>query len=255
MFNTRKIANKKKQRRKRIKLIVYSFLLIVFLTSFYFLLFGSYFKINNISIAGNKKVKTGDILIFIDDYFKNNKKSNIYWILDASDLSEKLHVFFSLKGIDIDKELPNKLTIKIVEREPGFILKIGNKKGYLLDKQGVLIRPILDEKNEAFDLPIIVDNISDINIHGRGLSTIDIIFLYKIGNFLSNNNLEDRFFEKEDNSGISVVLVDGKKILFSLNENIDGQIIKLKSLVFDTLKVEECSEYIDLRFANKVYYK
>lgn len=258
MFNTGKIASQKRKQKKTIRLVILIFFLIAFLVSFYFLLFGSYFKINSITITGNKKLKTDDILVFVNNYFEKDKKSAIFWMLDTTDLSEKLSVFFDLRDVTISKELPNKLEIKMIEREPGFVLNINNKKSYLLDKQGVLIRPILNKKNETLlGLPIVIDYTlqNNIDIHGRGLSAIDIVFLYKVSNFLSKISVNEKFFVKEGNNNVSVVLDGDKKILFSLSENIDNQIRKLESIFSDSLDIDKYSEYIDLRFGDKVYYK
>lgn len=253
LFNVRKKALEKRKKKRRIGIIAFFLFFILIVFGIYYLLFGSYFRISDIKVHGNEDVKSGQILAFILNYLEKDKISPSYWTINNEYLSDKIKDNFHFKKVDVEKKLPNRLSIKIVERDSKFIISSGDDN-YILDEQGVVMRSISEEEIEEFsNLLKIIDKTSTASsLKNQMISAKEIVFFYKISNFLSNHELKINFWEKEEHNGLTAILSNNIKIYFNTEESINKQLGKLEGIID---KLEGNSEYIDIRFGDKIYYK
>ena len=103
----------------------------------------SFFEIKNIEVYNNKLIFKNDIL----DSLKNIKGKNILF-LKKSDIDLSLKSIDFLEKIEVKKQYPNKIIIKIYETIPVAILLKDNTK-YLVDNKSNLVtykENITDEK-------------------------------------------------------------------------------------------------------------
>ena len=109
----------------------------------------SFFEIKNIEVYNNKLIFKNDIL----DSLKNIKGKNILF-LRKSDIDLSLKSIDFLEKIEVKKQYPNKIIIKIYETIPVAILLKDNTK-YLVDNKSNLVTykegihfPLMDSLTE-----------------------------------------------------------------------------------------------------------
>lgn len=258
-----KIFRNKKDWARKKKFFLFLLFLFLFLiittATIYFFLFNNYFQINNIAISGNKKIETEKILSALNEEIFSQKiflviQSNNYWLTKEKYLEFFLKEKFNLDNIKIIKKYPNRLNIKITEKQPRFILIINNRYN-LLDINGFIIKEINESDLSDLDnldyLPQISVNSELTNFFQNG---DNIKIINTICDFLKNNGQQCKLIAEKEKYQIMADF-QNFKIYFNLNKNIDEQIGKLNKILKNKIIGNTNNlEYIDMRF-DKVYYK
>jgi cell division septal protein FtsQ len=280
---------------KTISLKPYLYFLLISLAIFgcsYFFLIFDYWHINSIVIETKNQAyrEKAEELIHsaLDSKVLKVLNGSNYFLFNSDDIKTKIENELLVKNLEIDKQIPNKVVVNFNEIVPSYIW-IQGEKFYNVDEDGMILDEIIslqhefvrieddadDESNDGFSikkikkflqnsdadlyLPIIYDEsglmlkrrefiknnevfqfVSDLNSKITHNIEIDII-LYKINT--------DNF------KRVEIVTESGWKIFFSTDNDLSQQYENLYTLMQETFKNSEPSEYIDLRYGNKVYYK
>ncbi len=110
-----------------------------------------YFLIKNFQIIGNQNITDNEI---IDSLYRFNGL-HIYLANNEAIEGQILKSFPIVDGVDVDKIWPNKLFIKISEREPKAIL-INMNGSYLIDEEGRVLQIITKDEVEFSNNKIII---------------------------------------------------------------------------------------------------
>ena len=113
----------------------------------YLFYFSPFFIINQVEISGLSEIPKEDFSHTIDEYIDSKtmlvlSNRNIF-IIDEDKLSKKISEKFSLEGISLTKEYPNKILIEIIEKSSAFIWSEAGQK-HLVDKTGEIIKEYSD---------------------------------------------------------------------------------------------------------------
>lgn len=247
------------------KTVVLILLLAVAIGWFYFLFYSPYFSIQKIEIFGLEKIDETEIkkllqLQIASHRFLIFKQKNIFWF-DEESAKKIINLNYGLTFLEINKKLPDTLIVKLEEKKPFFIWVTG-EKFYYVDQDGMIIHELAIEEVSAAknqkEIPLVYDeNNQEIKIKDTVLTPSLIQFIV---------NLHKAWFEKINLSIIGFVVthqpdtmvkastLDGWQIYFTSNRDLNLQIEKL-SLFLKEMDKEKISEYIDLRFEDRVYYK
>lgn len=225
---------------KLIKLIFFVVGSILLIFSFFQILRGNFFKINQVICFDNQDPCQAEL------WFKTNSLLLGKNIISLSPQKTEALIKEELPGIDqvkLEKKLPDKLIVHLVKRKPIAVIE-ANGEYYQVDYQGV----ILAKLDQPTDLPLIVSGEFSVTVDNRQfksdlvLSSLD--FLYQ----LLISNIEARRIEITDSRELTVFLKTGPKVLISLNKNIKEQVDSLQ-LILERAKIEgKQIELIDLRF-------
>lgn len=141
MRDNRKEKNIKRKRRKKKRYLLKFVILILICTGLYFAVHIDYFKIDSISVAGNKeildeeivklsKIEKGENLFDVHPFFAQRRiKKNLY-----------------IGEVDVDRKLPNKVVITIKERSGKAQFLMG-KKYVVTDNEGMVLDISKEEKH------------------------------------------------------------------------------------------------------------
>lgn len=235
--------------------------LIVFGTVFYSIFFSPLFQINNIKISGS--YPSIDERILKERIQRGIEKKVLFiptqsiFLANLSEISENLSNEFALiDSIKSEKEFPGAVSFEVIERTPSTILVQGDKN-YYLDQKGVVFKECLEN---ALDI-LKIENL----IEGKEA---------KIGeNFLTEEELKNILDAVSKIKGdlkiplVSVSLIssirfdirtlEGWDVYFNLQNDIDWQITKLKSVLEEKIPSQKRKEleYIDVRFGNQAFFK
>lgn len=228
-----------------IYLIIALLLLILGVVSF---INSSFFEISEIEISNNNLLSREEIIeaASIDD-----TSANIFY-LNYQKLAKNLNDLPEIKGVKIDRKLPNQLEIEINERRP--LLIIENETEFMIAKDG---KNLGYYEQLAENLPRI--KLEDYEIEGKKI---------KINNKLQENfttalqilyNLNDGVLEEisefEFEEEINLILSNGGKVRFGDEFNPEKRAESF-SLIFSDLETKGLEvEYIDLRYGRNIAVK
>jgi cell division septal protein FtsQ len=250
----------KKGKKAKIKTILYSLLFILLIFGIGYFTRMEQFKIKEVNISGTDDEYIKGILNLVEDSLS---KKSFLWIVSRGSIftynkneikKDILKNFPKVDRLIINKGGDNNLDIKISEREADYLWC--TKECYLADIEGVAYE-IVDEQYTAGDLLRVKDDISNINLgeyvyEKEDFDNINILVknIEKRGNeIVMFNILKDTHFN---------ILLDTDTILkFTALKDLEDQFNNY-DLTFSEKNNDlniEIYEYIDLRFDNKVYTK
>lgn len=231
--------------------------LVIGLAIFYFLFFSSVFQIKNIKISGNKKVLTKDIEKKVSEKIENRilfLKTKSIFLVDFKEISKALlEEFPKIRKVDLARDFPNALGLKIQERKPAFLFC--NSECFLIDKKGVIF-----ERTENIEtLSIIKFQEPEKMAFSLGEKIFEEDFLSKILEIKKRIKERLQIEIKEfivSKEKLTAKSAQGWQIYFNLKGDIDWQLTELILILEKQIPSERRDEleYIDLRFS-RVYYK
>ncbi|MDI6785545.1 MAG: cell division protein FtsQ/DivIB [bacterium] len=271
-LTSKKILNKdKKIRKKKIRKIdnlrlnlvkkftkisiLIVIILALILKTYFFFINAPFFTVCDPIILGNKVILTKEIYKKVKNYYKEflqDKDPNIFKI-DLKDLSSYLQAqFIEIKKVIVERKLPNKIVIRIIEKEP--LALVNTDYGIVnVDKDGYVF--IISQRGED-SYPIItgVDS-SKVRLRREIKDPKVKKVLGLINNIKSiNSNLLDEFSEFNINRSSQIkayTTQGGARVFFGRDLSLNI-VKKLLAIISYAEQKKENIEYIDLRFKNIV---
>lgn len=232
---------------------------------FYMVFFYDGFEVREVKIVNNQKVESENVKRIVLENLPRtilplgifNITSKNIFIIDTQKIVQEIKNKIPTVGeVTIKKEFPNGLMATITERQPAAVFCGRSlEECFFIDNNGVIFE-MLSSLPE--DIIILERNEGDENyFEGKNVFSKNIMdIVYKI-----NKNLEDNFQIKVKKALVSNPLIfetiEGWKVYFNPDTDIDLQLTKLNALLNDTLDKETRREihYIYLQYKDRAYYK
>lgn len=251
--------------RKKIlsRFLVYLLAAILMIFALIAIFFIPFFRISNIGIEGLAKIPEEEVREKVDENLAQKKffilPGDNFWLQNSENLVTLIKSNFpSVRTVEIDRDFPRGLTIKIEEYLPWGVLCHGVvEKCFWIDADGVAF----EEAPEFSGLivPKIVDKRSDEPRLAKKLLSPELMRLVSYFNErAANDDLlqsvqfiideKDETLRVRTRAGWDIILLeslDPEEAYKNLRLTLEGEI---KNKVNDL-------EYIDLRFGNKIFYK
>lgn len=257
-----------KKRKSIIRLILYSpffwlscLVLIILGVVFYFVVFSSFFWIEEIRVIGNKKTPTENLENIINS--RINKKIVFFntksiFLANLSEISKEiLKEFPQTMNVDLERDFPNIITVKIEEREAvGIWSQHGNC--FYIDKEGIIFE--IESKDPPSQILRIKDLFSSIENLQLGKKVIEkerLNQILKIESKLKNDlKIPLREIVIISERRLDIKTVQGWEIYFNPKKDIDWQLTELAFLLKERIPPDKRGnlEYIDLRFERIYVY-
>lgn len=277
-----------KKRKSIIRLILYSRLfwlsclvLIILGVIFYFVVFSSFFQIEEIRITGNKKVSTENLKSII--ICQINKKivffiSKSIFLANLPEASrEILEEFPQITEADLKRDFPDVITVKIEEREAigvwcqprtfnaESIESIENNTEkvqgqdsnfFYIDKEGIIFEKISESEINAQILMVKnLASIEDLQLGKKVIEKEQLNQILKIESKLKNDlKVPFREISIISEKRLNTKTTEGWEIYFNPKKDIDWQLSELDFLLKEKIPPDKRRnlEYVDLRF-EKIY--
>ncbi len=248
-----KIKRKKSIFRRRLFWFFLLFLIIILVFS-YFLFFSDKFYVKKIKVTGNEKIATEDIKKIVSDKLSRNffdiiKTRSIFLIPEKEIRNKILKDYPKIGNVEIKRKLFDTLILKIEERKPMALFCQGNEC-FLIDKNGVIFE---SSKTTPKELEIrLFEKRQNLSLPRKIITKKILGLILKI-----EKNLKEKFdvttkeVFTDQKEKLNFKTVQGWKIYFNLEKDIDLQITKLNLLLEKEISPEERKilNYIDLRFS------
>ncbi len=249
MTNNKKIKNQQVQRKneknerirakrnKKIKRIVkFTSLFAIIIGGAIFAFVSPIFNIQEIEIAGNKELNK-DI---VESLSNLNKGQNIFQFMNKQ-VEMKIKENPYIENVEIRRKIPNKVQIKIEERQKEFNIEFMNSYAYI-DKQG----NILEIGENKLELPVIQGikmQEDDIKAGNRlkkedleKLETVNQIInlweINKVGNQITSIDVTNKL------EYTMIIEKEKKKVYLGDNSNLNDKILWTQAIINDNKNIE-----------------
>lgn len=253
----RSLAKKNKKSFPKRKLLLFSFFLVLVSTLLYLLYLSPFFEIKKVEIKGNEKVSKEEISKIIKEKIENKilflKTKNIFLFNIREAQNDILSGNILIDRVEIKKNLPEKIEVNVRERKPVAFLK-ENGDFYLIDKKGIVFERV--ERESDFRL-IRNDNFNqEMALKKKFIEENVLSKIIEIKDMMNSLNLNPISSTIESERRVDFRLEEGWSVYFSLDKDLERQLIELKVFMEEGISSEEKKnlEYIDLRF-ERLFYK
>ncbi len=246
-------------------------LLLVAITcaSVYLFLFLPNFQISQISVSGINKINADTVKnigwqCITKNFIKAGNwsiSSKSIFLADIEEIKNRiLNSDAVIENVIVEKKWPDKIDIKIKERDQVAIFCQGERCFYV-DANGI----IFDELHQKPADNFIVrqdqnDEVSDLSLGSSVVRGSLIASIYQIEKKLKDDfqiSLKEALISTP--TRLNITTGEGWQIFFDINQdaNISNQLTKLDLLLKQEINSEtrQTLEYIDLRFEARAYYK
>ena len=226
---------------------------------FYLLVFSAFFRIGKVIVSGNEKIPKERIQDIVKENLERKIiffKSKSIFLIDLKKIKENvLNIFPKIAEIEITRDFPDTLNLKVTERKEVGIFCHQNAC-FLLDKEGIIFENVPEEmqllkiQRLNFDREI---KLGERIIEKEILSPIleaetklreDLKIPVKEISIASDERVNFKTFEDWE-------------IYFNPQKDINWQLTKLKAVLENEIPAEKRKdlEYIELRFGNSAPFK
>lgn len=265
-LNSQIYLRQKRTRKRRLKLLFYGFLGVFSIVgALYFVFFGGYFDIRDISVSGISAPISDEIRQTALGAISGRKyllpRGNIL-IFPSRQLSDVLEKQFPiLDEVTVQKQFPDKIIIKAVEREKIGIVcgESGKTECFYFDSQGV----IFSESPEIVGVSVLLlkdDSVAGTSLPLKKYTKETVEFMQEIKkSFLDKAGIGVKYFYFLNQSGDIALRADKDFDIYLAgndSQQPEEQARILKSILDNEIKDKVSAlDYIDLRVDSRAYYK
>ena len=213
----------------------------------------SYFKIKNIDIIGSNYYKAEAIRGSIKDL----NGANIFEVDKKKYEDIIINNFTRIKEAELQKVFPDKLTINLTERLP-FLVLLYRSRYFLIDKEGVVIEEITDNKEKYKDLLIVKDAVSYMPVPGDKIARKNVISSAVIYNdFIEEIKVKIKYASISNNFSGDIIFetIDDKIIIYGDSKEITKKNLVLEQILKDLKNENVNYSIIDLRISDNPVVK
>lgn len=192
------------------------------------------------TVAGHERMPAREI------YAISEIEGKSIFFLNRGDISSRVEQLPGIKSATVTCQLPARVKIEVVEREPEYVWQVGQTT-YWLDEEGVVMEP----RGEGLDSITFLD--ADRKTPEPG-SRVDIRIL-QAARELQEWLPETKTFQWSETQGLSFQHKDGHPVYLGQLDNLEEKLATLRALTEDLAQRRVRPEFIDLRFSGLPYYR
>jgi hypothetical protein len=168
-------------------------------------------------------------------------------------LSSRLKKVTGVDKVSVRRISQHKLEIKIVEKAPLLVWQTLDRK-YLVDDTGVIWG---NYEDKYLSLPVFVDTKNlPVDIGNKVLPQGSIVFFRDLGAIFGDTGAKAVKYEIMDIvSDLKVTTDAGWFVYFDTTRSAKGEVVSLQRVLAEAKGAGTKLEYIDLRIANRIFYK
>lgn len=251
------------------RLTYYALFFLLFIGVFYFLFFSEWLEIHNINLEGNNSVDKKIILDTIEPYLHKKRffifpSNNFFWVPSNQIEKEITNSYKRISSASVKGLPPHTLSIKVKEKK-AVLLFCSNKGCAWVDEEGIAYNKSSYAEAAVVSAGVVIvqDNSEKDIILGQAVTSPEYVDY--------TNNLNKLFPEKvgKEIGFFSTPLPSAEEIrthvkegwiaYFDITLDLGKSLVLLGQVINQNLPEEnksaDCLEYVDLRVADKIFYK
>lgn len=180
---------KRQERRKKAKMIsLIVFWAVIVLGCLYALFLSSFFRIEVISVEGNRFTASGDIRTqiqaFLDTKIFKIIPRNTFFLASRSAIQKSLlssiSVHQAIDELRVERHLPSRIHVVIRERTPNLLFENGGQ-AFLVDREGIVVQAVDAADHVDPSFPTLLDQTTrPVAVGGRVLAAEQVRALFEI---------------------------------------------------------------------------
>ncbi len=244
-----KNVKKKHRVKKKVnpnKVMIVLLFVLMFAFSMSAVLVSDLFNVKYIEVTGNDRVTKSSILNTVDKNGDILRNKNIF-MFSKKDVEEKIKKNPYIDVVEVDRKLPNKIVVKIQEKEIFVTLRNGDNYCYI-DREGNLLEELKgtnESKNDKIvEIDYAIENYNKIKFRDNKTKNkfyLLMSVLEKYGMFG-----ETKQVNMQGDSNIDMLTRGNIKILLPNDENLDYNIHRVSKVVVDLNNIKISSGSVDL---------
>ncbi|HYE22417.1 MAG TPA: FtsQ-type POTRA domain-containing protein [Verrucomicrobiae bacterium] len=226
----------------------------------YLFMFSDLMLIDSVKVSGTNRVSQEQVLSAIDNFSGERTffiPKNNFFLMSKARVNESLKSAIPLvKEIKSYKRTwPNRVELEVVERDPGFVLQVDDKK-YLVDDEGVVIK----DDAAGLDLPLVIDQVTENFDIGLPLPNTKmvafILSMHKQWGTKINSPISIAKIPGKASNEVQIVSEEGWGVFFDTTRSVTSQLDNLSLVLSRQIPARERPNlaYIDLRLSKWAYY-
>lgn len=232
----------------------------IFALLVYLFVFSKLMIVSDVTVTGTARTTPDEIASVIRNMDKQRVffiPSNNFFLLDRQRASDAVitAVPYVKEITKFKRSWPNKVSIEVLERDPGFILESNNSR-YLVDDDGVVVMTdpqdsglpkVIDQVNENFDIGEPFPNPKSIAF---------ILTMFKQWDSKVGIGLSEAKIPGKASSEVQFVTSEGWGVFFDTTRSVPGQLSSLTLILSKQISLKDRPNlsYIDLRLSKWAYY-
>jgi cell division septal protein FtsQ len=234
------------------------FTVIILVVAFYFFGITSKFTVTNVSVLGNSQVSANDVrnaILALGNDRTFFVKENNFFLLTQGRVNQIVTQALPLvKSTSSKRTWPNKISIEISERMPGFVIE-SNNRYFLIDQDGI----VFNEIDSPGDKLILHDQLTEDFAQNEQLSNSKIaafiLSINKEWNSKINTSVLSMLFAGKNSTDVQFQTQEGWSVMFDASRPALGQLNNLTLILNQAVASKDRPNlaYIDLRITKWAY--
>ncbi len=218
------------------------------------------FQVQSIHVQGNVLLSQAEVERAIAV-----RGANVFWI-DRAEAAERVRRLPLVERAEITPTLPDGVDVSIVERQPAAFW-ISGERSYLVDREGVILKPVDAAAQQAracagqpcdprlTALPTVVQLDGPPLIAGERVDARALESAAQLGRLLPTVGVLPLGFEWSADQGLEVPTREGWRVRFNTAGDVGEQARTLLTIRDHLAATHAKAEVIDVRFADRPYYR
>jgi cell division septal protein FtsQ len=226
----------------------------------YLFIFSEYLLITEVEVSGTSRIPKEQVSVYVLNMGAKRTAlvpQNNYFLLSKNRLENNIKNSIPLikEVAGFDRGWPNRLELKIVERDPGFVL-FSNNSSFLIDDQGLVAKKDPDPAG----LPVVIDQVMENFDLGEQLQSpkkiVFILSMFKQWDSKISAPLKEAKIPGKASEEIQFVSQEGWSVFFDTQQPVASQLNALSLILNHQIQPKErlSLAYIDLRLSKTAYY-
>jgi len=203
------------------------------------------FQVSHVSVSGNRLLTDDEI-----EAVASAGGLNLFWVRRA-EFRRRLRLLPPVESADISLELPDRLHVKVREREPAAIWQAGDTP-FLVDHSGLVLAARPPEQplsiiRDMTNQPLMPGSRVDADaVHS--VASLDALLTRAIGP-------QARRYEFTAESGLNVVQPNGPRLVLGNGDDLEWKVSAIQSILRYLESSRASAQLIDARFGDRPYFR
>lgn len=223
--------------QRRVKLLSLSLLMVLILVTVY--LFASYnFYVFDISVEGNEAVSSEEVLE------ASGVEGYSIFFIDPQKVAKAVASLPDVAEVEVHYRLPNRLSIKVLERQP-YLIWLSGEESYYIDREGFVLSP-----RYQTSLSLTLKDLGGGSLRAGDRINPQIL---EATNIYSSLLPQVKSYDYSQTYGLAFTTEDGEKVRLGIGEDAQAKVALLYLLKEELKEKGIKAAIIDLRFDTPYY--